>query len=201
MRPAQPVRDVALVAVFAALIAAASLAPGVPVGPVPITLQTLAVLLTGLVLGPLRGLAATAMYVLVGLNGLPIFAGGAAGLSVLAKPSAGYLLSFPLAALAAGALAKLACSGRRRWLPATLTGIAVGVSVLVIYPLGIAGLMINLKTTLAKAFAINLAFVPGDLAKALLAGVIAAAVHRAFPSLLSNLAPAQSLTAKAEPLQ
>ncbi len=201
MRAHSPARDVGLVAVFAALIAAASVAPGVPIGPVPITLQTLAVLLTGLVLGPWRGFAATALYVLVGLAGLPIFTGGGAGLANLAKPSAGYLLSFPLAALAAGGLAVLARRLGDRWLPATLTAVAALVSLLVIHPLGIVGLMVNLKATLLKALTIDVAFVPGDLVKSLLAGVIAAAVHRAFPALLRSGLPVRSPAVKAEPLQ
>ena len=93
--------DIALIAVFAALIAVLSLTPAVPVGPVPITLQTLGVALAGLVLGPLRGFLAVVLYLIVGFVGLPVFAGGAAGLAVLGKPSAGYLLSFPIAALIA----------------------------------------------------------------------------------------------------
>ena len=199
MRSSTPARDVGLIAVFAALIAAASVAPGVPIGPVPITLQTLAVLLTGLVLGPVRGAAATVLYILVGLAGLPIFAGGAAGLGILAKPSIGYLLSFPIAAFVAGLLATVARRRSERWLPATLTAVAALVSLLIIHPMGIVGLMVNLKATFAKALTIDLAFVPGDLAKSLLAGVIAATVHRAFPALLFRTP--QTCTVKVEPLR
>lgn len=200
MRPASPARDIGLIAVFAALIAAASVAPGVPIGPVPITLQTLAVMLAGVVLGAWRGFAATMLYVVVGLAGLPVFAGGAAGLAILAKPSAGYLLSFPIAALVAGALAAQARRLSTRWLPATLTGIAALVGLLVIHPLGIVGLMVNLKASFVRALTIDLAFVPGDLAKSLLAGVIGATVHRAFPALLAGRASSQPVL-KAEPLR
>ena len=66
-----PATDLALIAVFAALIAAFSLTPAIPVaGGVPITLQTLAVVLAGLVLGPVRGFLAALLYVLVGMAGL-----------------------------------------------------------------------------------------------------------------------------------
>ena len=100
--------DLALVAVFAALIAAFSLTPAIPIGiGVPITLQTLAVVLAGLVLGPWRGFLATVLYLAVGFAGLPVFAGGAAGIAVLSKPSIGYLLAFPVGAAVAGLLAKL----------------------------------------------------------------------------------------------
>lgn len=176
--------DLALVAVFAALIAAFALVPGIPIGPVPITLQTLAVALTGMVLGPLRGFLATALYLLVGFAGLPVFAGGAAGLGVLGKPSIGYLLSFPVAALVTGALARVAL-GRRRLVPLWLFLSGLTASVLVIHPAGIVGLMSILHLDLAKAIAIDLPFWPGDLAKNFVAAAIAVAVHRAFPALLA----------------
>ena len=109
------VTDLALVAVFAGVISAATLAPAIPVGAVgvPITLQTLAVALTAMILGPWRGFAATALYVIVGLAGLPVFAGGASGIGVLAKPSAGYLLAFPFAAALTGWLAQQGWNGSR----------------------------------------------------------------------------------------
>lgn len=185
MRPASPARDLALVAVFAALVAAASIAPGIPIGPVPITLQTLMVVLTGLVLGPLRGFLAVLLYVVVGLAGLPVFSGGAGGLGILVKPSAGYLLAFAPAAAAAGGLAILLARGDRRWLPARLSLAGIIASLLVIHPAGIVGLMVNARLSFSKALAVDLAFVPGDIAKAVLAGLVAAAVRRAFPALVA----------------
>ncbi len=180
----QSTTDLAFIAVFAALIAALSLVPGIPIGPVPITLQTLGVALAGLVLGPWRGFAATALYLLVGFAGLPVFAGGAAGLGVLGKPSVGYLLSFPIAALVAGLLARwlTGFSARLRFLWLFLAGF--GASILVIHPAGIIGLMAVLKIDFAKAFAIDIAFWPGDVLKNLAAAAIALAVHKAFPALL-----------------
>src|SRR5215217_6858047 len=99
--------DLGLIAVFAALVAGSALIAAIPVGGlgVPITLQTLAVMLTGLVLGPGRAFAAVGLYVLLGLAGLPIFSGGRSGLGILAGPSAGYILAFPIAALVVGWLA------------------------------------------------------------------------------------------------
>ncbi|WP_347350274.1 biotin transporter BioY [Intrasporangium sp.] len=86
-------RSIALVAVFAALITVAAIVPGIPVGSVgvPITLQTLAVMLTGLCLGPLRGGLAVLLYLVIGFVGFPVFTKGQSGLGVLAGPSAGYL--------------------------------------------------------------------------------------------------------------
>lgn len=182
------VTDLALVAVFAGVISAATLAPAIPVGPVgvPITLQTLAVALTAMILGPWRGFAATALYLLVGFAGLPVFAGGASGLGVLAKPSAGYLLAFPLAALVIGWLArKVVVRAQKtglRWGLLFLAGLAG--SFIFVHPMGIAGMAINAGLPVDKAIAADLIYWPGDVIKNIAASVVAVAVHRAFPGLL-----------------
>lgn len=182
--------DLALIAVFAALIAAFSLTPAIPIGiGVPITLQTLAVVLAGLVLGPWRGFLATVLYLAVGFAGLPVFAGGAAGFAVLAKPSVGYLLAFPIGAAVAGFVAKLFVDwrGGKQYLGFFLAGLAAS---LVIHAAGIIGLMVVAKMDLPAAFLVDLAFWPGDLAKMFVAAAIAVAVHRAFPALLVRRQPA-----------
>ena len=183
------VTDLALVAVFAGVISAATLAPAIPVGPVgvPITLQTLAVALTAMILGPWRGFAATALYVIVGLAGLPVFAGGASGLGVLAKPSAGYLLAFPLAALLIGFLTRIVLTrteGRNglRWALLLVAGLAG--SFVFVHPMGIAGIALNAGLPLDKAFLADLVYWPGDIIKNIAASFVALAVHRAFPGLL-----------------
>lgn len=183
------VTDLALVAVFAGVISAATLAPAIPVGPVgvPITLQTLAIALTAMILGPWRGFAATALYLIVGFAGLPVFAGGASGLGTLAKPSAGYLLAFPLAALLIGWLARkvVVRSQERsglRWGLLFLAGLAG--SFAFVHPMGIAGIALNAGLPVDKAFMADLAYWPGDVIKNIAASVVAVAVHRAFPGLL-----------------
>ncbi|MGC3992551.1 MAG: biotin transporter BioY [Propionicimonas sp.] len=179
--------DLALVAVFAALIAAFSLTPAIPVGAagVPITLQTLAVVLAGLVLGPWRGFLATLLYLVVGFAGLPVFAGGAAGLAVLAKPSVGYLLAFPFGALVAGAFAKLfvGWTGAKQYLGFFLAGLAGS---LVIHAAGIVGLMVVAHLSLGTAFLTDIVYWPGDIAKMFAAAAVAVAVHKAFPALLAT---------------
>lgn len=175
--------DIALIAVFAALIAVLSLAPAVSVGAgVPITLQTLGVTLAGLTLGPVRGFLAVLLYLVVGFAGLPVFAGGMAGLAVLGQPSAGYLLSFPLAAFVAGLLARVLVGlpgPRYLWLFVS----GIGASILVIHPLGILGLVINAGMAPSTAILTDLIFWPGDVAKNLIAAGLALAVHKAFPDL------------------
>jgi biotin transport system substrate-specific component len=91
----------------AALVVAASAQVSVPVplSPVPMTLQPLAVLAVGGLLGPLRGLAALVLYLALGLGGLPVFFAGGSGLGHVLGPTGGYLLAFPAAAAVAGRFA------------------------------------------------------------------------------------------------
>jgi biotin transport system substrate-specific component len=178
--------DLGLIAVFAALVAGAALVPGLALNGfgVPITFQTLAVMLTGLVLGPARGFAAVGLYTLLGLAGLPIFSQGRSGLGILAGPSAGYIIAFPIAAGVVGWLAtvviKRTTRARALWffLSATVT------SIVVVHSLGIVGIALNSKATLEQAFLSDLIFYPGDIIKNVLAAVIAVALHRAFPDVL-----------------
>jgi biotin transport system substrate-specific component len=91
----------------AALVVAASAQVTVPVplSPVPMTLQPLAVLAVGGVLGASRGGAALLLYLALGMLGLPVFAGGSGGLLHVLGPTGGYLLAFPAAAAVAGRMA------------------------------------------------------------------------------------------------
>jgi biotin transport system substrate-specific component len=94
---------VALGALLVALAAQVSIP--VPLSPVPMTLQPLAVLVVGGLLGAGGGLAALVTYLVLGIAGLPVFAGGSSGIVHLVGPTGGYLLAFPLAAGLVGALA------------------------------------------------------------------------------------------------
>ncbi|WP_020143022.1 biotin transporter BioY [Terracoccus sp. 273MFTsu3.1] len=183
-------QSVALVAVFTALLVAAAVVPGIPVGGfgVPITLQTLAVVLTGLVLGPLRGGLAVALYLLLGFVGLPVFSRGQSGLQVLSGPTAGYLVSFLVAALVVGVAARVVVrrSNRSLWVPLLLVA-SFATTVAVVHALGVLGLMVNLRLPLSAAISADLPFLPGDLVKDVVAVVAAVAVHRAFPDVLVRL--------------
>ncbi|MEV7971577.1 biotin transporter BioY [Cellulomonas sp. NPDC089187] len=176
--------DLALIASFAGLVAVCAVLPAIPVGgAVPITLQTFAVALTGLVLGPRRGFLALLLYVAVGLAGLPVLSGAVGGLGVLAGPSAGYLLAFPVAAAVAGAGSMLVRRVSGRWqVPALFTAATVA-SLLIVHPAGIAVLGWRLGLSAGEAVTAGAVFLPGDLLKNLLAAVVAAAVLRAYPEL------------------
>ena len=183
--PYRRASDLALVAVMAALVAVCAVAPPVPTGVgVPITLQTFGVLLAGLVLGARRGAAAVGLYILVGLAGAPVFAGGTGGPGLLAGPTAGYLVGFVPAAAVAGALGGFARRVAPRWRFAVLAAAALVAGLLVVHPLGIAGLAVRAGLPWRAALAGDLVFAPGDVAKALVAAAVAAGVLRAFPSLL-----------------
>lgn len=181
--------DLAYVAVFAALIAALALTPAIPIGTlgVPITLQTLGVALAGLCLGAWRGAAAVALYLMVGLAGLPVFSGGRAGLAVLVGPTGGYLIGFLFSAFAVGLVAQWAVRrGLNAWTPIFFFAGVFSARVLIIWPLGVAGIARAVGKPISEIWLSDLAFWPGDILKAVVASVIAFAVHKAFPRLLGR---------------
>lgn len=158
--------------VAAALIAASSHVE-VPFYPVPMTLQTLAVLGTGLALGLRAGGAAIALFLLAGAAGLPVFAGGKAGVAVLMGPTGGYLIGFTLAVLFCG------WARDRGWTRGVLGSCAVALTgAALIYPTGLLQLGALLgwdKPILEWGL---YPFIAGDLVKALLAGLGATVANR-----------------------
>src|SRR5712664_3652085 len=105
LAPLDWTRSVGLVFAFS-LFTALAAQVAIPIGPVPITGQTFAVLLTGALLGSRLGAAAIIAYLVEGASGLPFFAGGHFGLAHLVGPTAGYLISFPAAAYVTGAFSE-----------------------------------------------------------------------------------------------
>ncbi|KRF17798.1 transcriptional regulator [Nocardioides sp. Soil797] len=179
--------DIALIAAFAALIAVAAILPAINVaGPVPITLQTFAVLLSGACLGAVRGFLAVVLYIAVGAAGVPIFSGGAAGLGVLAGPTAGYLVGFPLAAALCGLIVqRLPRRTVQRSVPIIFVA-GLASSALFIHTAGMAGLVLRADMTWAQAFDVDKVFWIGDVIKNVAMALVATAVHRAFPDLLGD---------------
>lgn len=178
-------RSFTLIALFAALIAALGLIPQLTLAfGVPITAQSLGVMLCGTVLGAKRGGAAALLFVVLVLLGLPLLSGGRGGLGVLAGPTVGFVVGFPIAAFATG----FVMEQLERMPVAPAAGIAAligGVGVL--YVFGIFGMMMVLERGPVDAALLVTAFIPGDIIKAVLAGIITAALMRARPrSVLSR---------------
>ena len=103
-RPSSLARDAALIAVFAGFVAALGVVPAFhpPGFSVPITAQSLGVMLAGAILGGRRGFAALVLFLALVAIGLPLLAGGRGGLGVFASPSVGFLLAWPVAAFVVG---------------------------------------------------------------------------------------------------
>lgn len=171
MRPVAMAR-IALMTALAAVLAQIA----VPVEPVPFTLQPMAALLAGYLLGPRYGAMAMLVYLLLGAVGIPVFAGFGSGLGSLLGPSGGYLWSYPLAAAVAG-MAAPALTGSSR--PAAMFwGLGAGAAALVIiYAIGATWLSVQAGLPPGAAFAAGVApFVIFDAIKVVFATVLAAAV-------------------------
>ncbi len=156
-------KDVALVVVFSLLTVISALFSFriETLGPVPITLQTLMVLLTGAALGSKRGGAAMLTYLAMGAVGLPVFAGGVGGFPFLFGVTAGYLWSFPVVAFVVGLLCERGLD--RSYLTAALAMIP---GTLINYTMGVTWLTIFLHVSVAKGLALGLyPFIIGDLIK------------------------------------
>ena len=178
--------DVVLAAMFAALIVVLGTIPAIPITllPVPITLQSMGVMLAGIVLGPKRGVAAVAILIALVAMGLPVLAGGRGGLPVFAGPTAGFLFGFLPAAFVAGlAATRLARpvhdASPRSFALLALAGLVgiVGID----YLCGIVWLILVTGVAPGKAAYGMVAFVPGDVVKALVAASVAIAIRRAHP--------------------
>ncbi|WP_289042344.1 biotin transporter BioY [uncultured Aliiroseovarius sp.] len=173
-------KNVTLIALFAALIAALGLIPQIalPFG-VPVTAQSLGVMLCGTVLGAKRGTLAVLLFLLLVALGLPLLAGGRGGLGVFAGPTAGFLVGFPVAAFVTGLITE-------KWRKGPLA-ISAGVAaiiggVIVLYAFGIGGFALVTGKTFAEATVVMAAFIPGDILKAAIAGMLTAALAKARPS-------------------
>lgn len=171
-------RNVVAIALAALLVSvAAQVVVPLPLTPIPFTLQPLAVLVVGGVLGARRGAAALALYLAMGLVGLPVFAAGGSGIARLMGPTGGYLLAFPVAAAVAGSVA-----GARPGLVRALFACAAG---MVVIHVGGTAQLAALGGDAGAAY--RLGFVPfltGDLLKI---GLAAAAMLLAGPALRAKL--------------
>ena len=167
LAPIDFVRQVGLVIGFSLLTALAAQIV-IPIGPVPITGQTFAVLLTGALLGSRLGAITMIVYLLEGAIGLPFFSGAHGGILHLLGPTGGYLVAFPAGAFITGAFAEHGWD--RKFLTAAA---AMAIGSIVIMLSGWLWFSLVMKTSPAiTLFATVLKFIPGDIIKISVAAAV-----------------------------
>lgn len=174
------VKEMALISTFTALTAVGAFI-SIPVGPVPITLQTLFVLLSGMLLGPKLGALSQIVYIVLALIGIPIFSGFSGGLQILLKPSFGFSIGFIFAAYIVGKITYDDIKLKSK----ILVGAIVGSIVIYLFGLPYMYYILNIvmKKSLSFGTVMNmgcLLFIPGDLLKLVLANIIS---KKALPIL------------------
>jgi biotin transport system substrate-specific component len=173
--------------VYAALMAALTAAGAyiaIPIGPVPIVLQNLFIMLAGLLLGGRWGLISVAVYLLAGAVGLPVFAGGTGGVGKFVGPTGGYLLGFAAAAYLIGLISEI---GRGR---VVIDVLAMAAGTLIIYAFGVSWLKVVTGMSFSKAVAVGmLPFLIGDALKIAAAIPIARTLR---PLMNGAVAPART---------
>lgn len=163
----------------------------VPIGSVPHTLQVMAVVLAGVILGPRYGALSVGIWILLGVFGLPVFTMGQAGPSVIIGPLGGFCIGFILQAAICGYAARQ--PGRIRPVLLFL------VSLVVVYAVGIAGFMaaftwlLHKSMTLGQAFMLCAApFVPFDFIKLVLGVVLGKRISAALKQAGINMVEKQN---------
>lgn len=178
------IKDMTLVSLFAGLTAIGA-AISIPLGEVPITMQTLFVILSGLILGPKLGALSQLVYIFLGLIGMPIFSNFTGGLQSIMKPSFGFVIGFVFASYLAGSIvhSKISPSKLRILMGSILAS-------LIIYFFGLPYMYYILNITMKEMVSFQsviymgfLIFLPGDILKLLIASFTA---NKLLPILKSN---------------
>ena len=166
MKTSQQLRLITYSSLFVALIAAGAFL-AIPVGPVPLVLQNMFVLLAGIILGPRWGLASVGIYLLIGACGLPVFANGHAGIGYLFGPTGGYLLGYLPAVFITGLISK-------KWDQKTIANVfALFTGSIIVYSTGVPWLKIVTGMEWSKALALGMyPFILGDILKIIAATFI-----------------------------
>jgi biotin transport system substrate-specific component len=177
---------IALTSLFAALLVVLGLIPKIdlPLG-VPITLQTLGVMLAGCLLGPKRALQALLLFLLAVALGLPLLSGGRGGLGVFMAPASGYLLGWPIGAWVTGIFMAWLTQRQTTHSPHrsavhAFVASALG-GLLMVHVCGVVGLVLIANLSWQQAFVGTLVFVPGDLIKCAITAMVVHTVARGLP--------------------
>ncbi|OLP58683.1 BioY family transporter [Xaviernesmea oryzae] len=180
-------RDLVLIALFAALVAVLGMIPPVTIGflPVPITAQSMGVMLAGCILGARRGALAFLLLILMVAIGLPVLSGGRGGLAILAGPTAGYIFGWVAGAFVTGLLAERMVresqNGPRQILGFALAALVGGIGV--VYLFGTLWLAYAKGIALPAVLIGQLPFLAGDLLKVAIAALAARSVMVGYPLL------------------
>jgi len=164
-------RKTLLTALFSGLIIVGTFIK-VPIPPVPITLQSLFIVLAGLILGAKNATLSVLIYLILGAIGLPVFTGGG-GIAAMIGPTGGFLLGFLIGAFVIGYISD---KGRKEDNSVKVSSLIIAsiVGSLIFYAVGIVWLKVQLNISWAKSFAVGMApFVIGDALKVILAVLIA----------------------------
>jgi len=173
--------DLARIATFAAIIVILGLPGSISVfgNAVPITLQTLGVMLAGAILGWWRAALSVIVLLVLVAAGLPLLSGGRGGLGVFFGPSAGYLIGWIFGAAVIGLIAHSARTTRPQWWRVLIACLVGGIGV--VYALGIPVQSLVTGVPLGQTALLSLVFVPGDLVKVAIATLLTLAVWKAYP--------------------
>lgn len=164
-------KEMVYAALFAAIIAVLGMIPPIPLGfiPVPITLQTLGVMLAGSFLGKKTGLITLILFIVLVALGLPLLSGGRGGLSVFVGPTIGYFLSWPIAVFCIGYMTEKLWSSLRLW---KLILINFVFGVILVSLIGAPVMALITHTSIWAGLVGAIAFLPGDLIKAIIASIV-----------------------------
>lgn len=174
--------------VFTALFAAISAVSGfiavpIPGTPIPIVLQNMMVVLSGMLLGPLLGTASTVLFIVSGLLGLPVLSGGTGGFAKLMGPTGGFIIGYAFSSLAAGLVAGRPTMGKR--ISVVRTVIAAVLGFFIMYVPGVLHFMRSLDKTFSETMALCvLPYLPGDAVKTVLCVILAKALRPSVASFV-----------------
>ncbi|MDD4211819.1 MAG: biotin transporter BioY [Bacilli bacterium] len=154
------------IALFTSILSIGTvLIPPIPIGEINITLQTLIIMICGLLLSPLDAFIAVVLYLLLGIIGLPVFSGFKSGLGVLLGPSGGYLFSFPIASFLISLFTK-----SQKFVPSLIITFVFGV--LFVHLIGAIFMGLYLEKSFLLVFPMVAIFIPFDIVKCFIASML-----------------------------
>ena len=155
-----------IIALFAALISVATIIiPPIPIFSIPVTLQTLMIMITGLLLKPRDAFLAVLLYLILGVIGIPVFSGFNSGLSAILGPTGGFLLAFPFASL----LISYFKGNMSFWRLLIINFIFAS---LMVYLVGAASIAIVNEVNYFNVLKTLLVFIPIDFVKSIIAALV-----------------------------